>query len=202
MADGEVIFVVEESPEGGYEAGALGHSIFTQADSIDELRTMVRDAVSYHFDESDRHPAPSRPGRTHRDVRLPRDLSGDALASRGHDRLFKPHALPPGGGAEWFFDPQIRPRTSEKWHVEEPTLWPIPVRDFDDVPPILPRARARRAPPAKPPLRPQDRVITVGSCFADELRRYLGIAGFGTGDFQVPSSLNNTFASSTSSRDV
>ena len=54
MADGEVIFVVEDSPEGGYEARALGHSIFTQADSIDELRTMVRDAVSCHFDESDR----------------------------------------------------------------------------------------------------------------------------------------------------
>jgi hypothetical protein len=54
MVDGEVIFVVEDSPEGGYEARPLEHSIFTQADSIDELRTMVRDAVSCHFDESDR----------------------------------------------------------------------------------------------------------------------------------------------------
>jgi len=54
MVDGEVIFVVEDSPEGGYEARALGHSIFTQADSIEELRRMVRDAVSCHFDESDR----------------------------------------------------------------------------------------------------------------------------------------------------
>lgn len=50
MQDSEIIFAVEESPEGGYEAHALGHSIFTQADSMDELREMVRDAVRCHFD--------------------------------------------------------------------------------------------------------------------------------------------------------
>jgi hypothetical protein len=51
MKDSEIIFAVEESPEGGYEAHALGHAIFTQADSMDELREMVRDAVRCHFDE-------------------------------------------------------------------------------------------------------------------------------------------------------
>jgi len=51
MADQEVIFNVEEAPEGGYTARALGHSIFTQADTLEELRTMVRDAVACHFDE-------------------------------------------------------------------------------------------------------------------------------------------------------
>lgn len=50
MKESEIIFAVEESPEGGYEARALGHSIFTQADSMDELREMVRDAVRCHFD--------------------------------------------------------------------------------------------------------------------------------------------------------
>jgi hypothetical protein len=50
MKDSEIIFAVEESPEGGYEARALGYSIFTQADSVDELRDMVRDAVRCHFD--------------------------------------------------------------------------------------------------------------------------------------------------------
>ncbi|HTW23637.1 MAG TPA: hypothetical protein VMD78_08560 [Candidatus Baltobacteraceae bacterium] len=50
MADQEIIFIVEESPEGGYEARALGHSIFTQGESMEELRTMVRDAVACHFD--------------------------------------------------------------------------------------------------------------------------------------------------------
>ena len=51
MQDSKIIFVVEESPERGYEARALGHAIFTQADSMDELREMVRDAVRCHFDE-------------------------------------------------------------------------------------------------------------------------------------------------------
>jgi hypothetical protein len=50
MKASEIIFAVEESPEGGYEARALGHSIFTHADSLEELREMVRDAVRCHFD--------------------------------------------------------------------------------------------------------------------------------------------------------
>jgi len=48
----EIIFEVIESPEGGYEARALGHSIFTKADDEAELRTMVRDAVQCHFGDS------------------------------------------------------------------------------------------------------------------------------------------------------
>jgi len=51
MADTEIIFRVEESPEGGYEATALGHPIFTQADTLEALRAMVRDAVRCHFDD-------------------------------------------------------------------------------------------------------------------------------------------------------
>ncbi len=50
MAETEIIFSVQESAEGGYEARALGHDIFTQADSMEELREMVRDAVRCHFD--------------------------------------------------------------------------------------------------------------------------------------------------------
>lgn len=47
----EIIFSVQESPEGGYEAQALGHNIFTQGDTLEELREMVRDAVKCHFDD-------------------------------------------------------------------------------------------------------------------------------------------------------
>jgi len=54
MADNEIIFSVEESPEGGYEAKALGHSIYTQADSFEELKAMIQDAVRCHFEEEDR----------------------------------------------------------------------------------------------------------------------------------------------------
>jgi len=47
----EVIFMVKESDEGGYEASALGHAIFTEADSWDELKDNVKDAVVCHFDD-------------------------------------------------------------------------------------------------------------------------------------------------------
>ena len=52
--DKEIIFLVEESPEGGYEARALGHAIFTEADSFEELKELIRDAVHCHFDEGER----------------------------------------------------------------------------------------------------------------------------------------------------
>lgn len=54
MNELEVIFAVEESAEGGYEARALGHPIFTQGETMAELREAVRDAVRCHFDEADR----------------------------------------------------------------------------------------------------------------------------------------------------
>ena len=50
----EIIFAVEESPEGGYEAKALGFSIFTEADTFEELKKMVQDAVMCHFEEAER----------------------------------------------------------------------------------------------------------------------------------------------------
>jgi hypothetical protein len=52
--DTEIIFAVEESPEGGYEARALGHSIYTQAATLEELKEMLRDAVRCHFEEAAR----------------------------------------------------------------------------------------------------------------------------------------------------
>jgi len=48
----ELLFIVEEAPEGGFTARALGHPVFTAADSVAELHTMVRDAVACHFDEA------------------------------------------------------------------------------------------------------------------------------------------------------
>ena len=54
MRQMEVVFLVEEAPEGGYTARALGASIFTEADSLDDLRERVRDAVHCHFEEEDR----------------------------------------------------------------------------------------------------------------------------------------------------
>jgi hypothetical protein len=53
MSRSEIIFEVVESPEGGYEAHAVGESIFTEADTRDQLRENVREAVRcYFFDAS------------------------------------------------------------------------------------------------------------------------------------------------------
>lgn len=46
----EIIFLVQDSIEGGYEAKALGESIFCEADTIDELKINLVDAVKCHFD--------------------------------------------------------------------------------------------------------------------------------------------------------
>ena len=50
----EVIFTAEEAPEGGFTAHALGYLIFTEAETMDELRANIREAVHVHFDEDDR----------------------------------------------------------------------------------------------------------------------------------------------------
>jgi hypothetical protein len=49
----EIIFVVEEAPEGGYNARALGHAIFTEADDLTELKKNVQEAVQCHFEPED-----------------------------------------------------------------------------------------------------------------------------------------------------
>jgi hypothetical protein len=49
----EVLFLVEDADEGGYVARAVGHSIFTEADSWEELKQAIRDAVQCHFDEEE-----------------------------------------------------------------------------------------------------------------------------------------------------
>ena len=47
----EIIFLVEEADEGGFTARAANHSIFTEADTLDELRQNVREAIDCHFDD-------------------------------------------------------------------------------------------------------------------------------------------------------
>lgn len=52
----EITFIVQEDEAGGFCARAVGHSIFTEADSREELEEMVRDAVRCHFEPE--QPAP------------------------------------------------------------------------------------------------------------------------------------------------
>ncbi len=49
----EIIFLVEETDE-GFTARALDYSIYTEADTLDELKEMIKDAVKCHFDEEER----------------------------------------------------------------------------------------------------------------------------------------------------
>jgi hypothetical protein len=50
----EIHFIVEEAPEGGFVARAVGADIFTEADDLANLHAQVRDAVRCHFDETEK----------------------------------------------------------------------------------------------------------------------------------------------------
>jgi predicted RNase H-like HicB family nuclease len=47
----EVFFLIEEALEGGYTAKAIGESIFTEGETMDELKANIREAVHCHFDD-------------------------------------------------------------------------------------------------------------------------------------------------------
>lgn len=49
----EIIFIVKESEEGGYLASGLNDSIFTDGDTLEELRQNVKEAVRCHFNDED-----------------------------------------------------------------------------------------------------------------------------------------------------
>ena len=54
----EIIFeITEDKVDGGYSASALGYGIHTQADTVEELRRNVREAVECYFDESMKRPS-------------------------------------------------------------------------------------------------------------------------------------------------
>lgn len=46
----EIVFLVEEAPEGGFTARALGYSIYTEGDTWDDLKSAIQDALTCHFD--------------------------------------------------------------------------------------------------------------------------------------------------------
>jgi hypothetical protein len=54
MTPSEIIFSVQEAPEGGYYARALDFSTFTEADCLDELKAMIHEAVSCHFEPAEK----------------------------------------------------------------------------------------------------------------------------------------------------
>ncbi|HEX4521803.1 MAG TPA: GSCFA domain-containing protein [Gaiellaceae bacterium] len=109
-------------------------------------------------------------------VRVPDDVAALGAA---------PDAKKPFRAASW---------GQQRWHLDRPVEWPDRLSEFDDVPRVFREHFLRGHLPAEPMLDRGDAVVTIGSCFADELRRVLRITGFGTGGFWVPAGLNNTFA--------
>jgi predicted RNase H-like HicB family nuclease len=49
----EITFEIHRADEGGFWAKAVGYAIFTQAENLDELEAMIRDAVECHFASSE-----------------------------------------------------------------------------------------------------------------------------------------------------
>lgn len=49
----EIIFLVQDSLEMGFEAQAIGESIFTEGETMDELKENIREAVRCHFGDSE-----------------------------------------------------------------------------------------------------------------------------------------------------
>lgn len=49
----EIIFIVEESLDGGFEANAIGNFIYTEAENLDDLKRNIKEAVACHFEEGE-----------------------------------------------------------------------------------------------------------------------------------------------------
>ncbi len=52
----ELIFEIRDAEEGGFNARALGHAIFTQADSWEKLKDNIREAIDCFFDTVEEQP--------------------------------------------------------------------------------------------------------------------------------------------------
>jgi hypothetical protein len=53
MKNKEIIFLIEESLDGGFEAKAVGYSIFTEGETENEVRKNILETVRCHFDENE-----------------------------------------------------------------------------------------------------------------------------------------------------
>ena len=84
---------------------------------------------------------------------------------------------------------------ANRWHQDEVFRYPDERRAFTGHLSRLIREQILPGHvPAAPLLEADDSVVTMGSCFARELRDHLTQRGFASGNFWIPSGLNNTFA--------
>ena len=57
MRNAELIFWIEEDPEGGFNARSIGESIFTQGETIEEIKSNIKDALACHYERKEDIPA-------------------------------------------------------------------------------------------------------------------------------------------------
>ena len=94
-------------------------------------------------------------------------------------------SVPGSGPASW---------ATHRWHSEDVTLYPEDGALWDDIPLLIREHVLTGHVPAAPILKDTDTVMTLGSCFARELRFFLDRYGLSSSTFWIPSGLNNTFA--------
>jgi hypothetical protein len=83
---------------------------------------------------------------------------------------------------------------THRWHRDGANVFPNAHELYEDVPRLFRDYIVQGHAPDAPMLQPTDKVVTLGSCFAQELRNVLEAAQFSSGSFWIPSGLNNTFA--------
>lgn len=91
---------------------------------------------------------------------------------------------------------QSSPRSwaRDRWFREGATPYPHKNDDMADIRAVFDRLIPHGLAPATPPFERDAEILTLGSCFAQELRRFLTYCGVSSGNFWIPSGLNNTFA--------
>ena len=81
-----------------------------------------------------------------------------------------------------------------QWHKENARYFPTKASDFEDLEKLAQDFIFKDAGPNQPILDKNDTVVTMGSCFADRLRKWLNANGRGATYINVPEGLNNSFA--------
>lgn len=84
---------------------------------------------------------------------------------------------------------------TKHWHALGAITYPKTRQEVDgDIDEVIRQFVLPGSLPPEPPLLPDDEVITVGSCFARELRDHLLAAGAGSRSVWIPDGVNNSFA--------
>jgi GSCFA family len=81
-----------------------------------------------------------------------------------------------------------------RWHQMDVQRFPREMREFRDIGRLIREYIVPGHAPERPMLEAGDKVVTLGSCFARELRNYLDRLGFSSETFWIPSGLHNSFA--------